>query len=152
MSSEKVTSFEKHVNFNLRPKIRKLQIYRDKVIEEQSEYRRLFETMEKFISTGRKGNMRTKADLGNNFYCDAEIDNCELVAVNLGHGVFLELTQVEARDYCKKKEELLEAKVSALTEEICEAKAEVRFVLEGVRELNQMAAEPEAKKKSIFNF
>jgi len=152
MNDKKITSFEKHVNLKLRPKIRKLQIYRDKVIEEQSEYRRLFETMEKFLSSGRKGKMKTKADLGNYFYCDAEIDNCELLAVNLGHGVFVELSQAEARDYCKKKEKLLEEKVKALTEEICDAKAEIKFVLEGVRELNQLAAEPAAEKKGIFNF
>ena len=61
-------------------------------------------------------------------------------------------SQAETRDYCKKKEKLLEEKVKALTEEICDAKAEIKFVLEGVRELNQLAAEPAAEKKGIFNF
>ena len=61
------------------------------IIEDQANYLRLSQTVAKL--EGKK-ELRTKVDLGCNFFCDAEIDDCSTINVHLGSGIYCELKYV----------------------------------------------------------
>ena len=58
-------SFEHHVNEILKPRMTECMEIRDKIIEEQAEYLRLEEMVQKLKG---KTNIKTKVDLGCNFF------------------------------------------------------------------------------------
>ena len=77
-----------HINEVLKPKLSQICEQRDSVFEEEAHYLRLSQTVAKL--EGKK-ELKTKVDLGCNFFCDAEIDDCSLISVNLGSGIYVEL-------------------------------------------------------------
>ena len=86
--SDKSLKYEIHINEVLKPKVNKIFEQRAHVIEEQANYQRLSQTVEKLKG---KTELKTKVDLGFNFYCDAEIDDCSKISVHLGSGIYVEL-------------------------------------------------------------
>ena len=105
--NKKVISFEHHVNEVLKPKLNDYLASRDKIIEEQAEYLRLEETVSKLHG---KKELRTKVDLGCNFFVQAEIDDCSKINVHLGSGLYAELSHDDLFDFCNKKRDLLKKK------------------------------------------
>jgi len=147
--NQKVISFEHHVNEVLKPKLNDYLSSRDKIIEEQAEYLRLEETVSKLAG---KKELRTKVDLGCNFFVQAEIDDCSKINVHLGSGLYAELSHEELFQFCKKKRNLLKKKEEFQTDIINELKSEIRLVLEGIRELQNLPMEEDKSKRRIFNF
>lgn len=86
--SAKSLKFEVQINEVLKPKYNQICEQRDTVIEEQANYLRLSQTVLKLKG---KTELKTKVDLGFNFFCDAEIDDCALISVHLGSGIYVEL-------------------------------------------------------------
>ena len=82
--------------------------------------------------------MKTQVDLGNNFFCQAKVPDTSLVCVAIGFGFFVEMTLEEAAAFIKKKTEQLGVSGKELTEKVAVVKANIRMVLEGLRELQQL--------------
>ncbi len=61
--------------------------------------------------------------------------------MEVGLGFFLELTLDEASAHADKKVKELESRAEALSEQACQIKANIKLVLEGLRELQGIAAE-----------
>ena len=64
---KKVTSYEHHVNEILKPRLAEHMMLRDKVIEEQAEYLRLAELLERIKG---KVELKTQVDIGCNFFVE----------------------------------------------------------------------------------
>ena len=99
-----------------------------------------------------KKELKVKVDLGCNFHCEAEVDDCSLLSVNLGSGIYVQLSHSETVEFCTEKIAILERRVTQLTETAAEIKAEIRLTKEGIRELQLIDRGLEPKKRSIFNF
>ncbi|ORY09554.1 hypothetical protein LY90DRAFT_708987 [Neocallimastix californiae] len=67
-----ILKYEKFVNDTLKPKLKNELDLRDKIYDEISEYSKLNTKIE-FIMENNLKKLRTKVDLGSNFYVNAEV-------------------------------------------------------------------------------
>merc|ERR1719239_2006591 len=51
--------------------------------------------------------LKTKVDLGCNFYCEARVDDPSRIMISVGMGFFLEMTLTEALAFVSKKDAAL---------------------------------------------
>jgi len=146
---EKVLKFEAFVNETLKSDLKTTLEERDKLYEEIAEYLSLKNSIEaiKFAEIPEGQPLKTKVDLGCQFFAKANVKNPHKVFVDVGLGLFVELTHVEALNFIQKKTKSLEEKVSKLTQESSKIKANIKLVLHGIRELqgldpNDLSAKP----------
>ena len=85
-------------------------------------------------------------DLGCNFYCQARIHDRSKILISVGLGFFLEMTLDEALTYLDKKDKELDKAAEALTQECAKLKVNIKLVLGGLRELQNI--NPEEPRKS----
>jgi len=141
--NEKVLKYEHFLNDTLKEDLRKIQEQQDKIYAEIAEYLQLkitIERMQTFKLTEKP--LKTKVDLGCNFYVNAKVQDTRTIFVKIGFGFFLELTLAEAVDFIKKRAELLEKIASALSKDSAKVKANIKIVLEGLRELQMIDSSP----------
>ena len=67
---QKVTTYEHHVNEVLKPRLTEQMKQRDGVIEEQAEYLRLAELLERIKG---KVELKTQVDIGCNFFVEGRL-------------------------------------------------------------------------------
>ena len=67
---QKVTTYEHHVNEVLKPRLTEQMKQRDGVIEEQAEYLRLAELLERIKG---KVELKTQVDIGCNFFVEGKL-------------------------------------------------------------------------------
>lgn len=85
--------------------------------------------------------LKTQVDLGCNFYCRANVEDPSKIFVDIGLGFYLELTLEEAEKFVEKKISGLDQKSKDLTQQASKIKANIRLVLEGLRELQSISNE-----------
>ncbi|XP_070191518.1 protein UXT-like [Littorina saxatilis] len=94
--------------------------------------------------------MKTKVDLGCNFYVQANIPNTSRICVSVGFGFFVEFTFEEAVRFIDKKTAFLTEKTEDLTKTASEIKAHIKIVLEGLREIQSISDEPDRPRRDLF--
>merc|ERR1711864_67566 len=127
---------------------------RDKVYEEQAEFLALRNSIKaiKLAELVPGELLKTKVDLGCNFYCQARVPDPTRICVSVGLGFFPELTLEEALVFINKKEKLLEAQADKLTADCCKLKANIKLVLGGLQELQKISGDgPRKPFKDIFS-
>lgn len=133
---EKVVKYETFLNDQLRPDLKAILEERDKIYEENSEYLSLKNAVEAIKASDILSNkLKTKVDIGCNFYAKATVSNPERVFVEIGLGFFLEMSHDECLKFIDKKTKLLDKKAEMLTEQAIKTKANIKLVLHGLREL-----------------
>lgn len=134
--SEKVLKYERFLNDALKEDLRKVLENRDKVYAEIAEYLQLKNTIERIQEASLTDKqLKTKVDLGCNFYVNAKIPDTSRIFVKVGFGFFVELTLDEAVCFIDKKVKFLESITATLTNESSKLKTKIKLVLEGLREL-----------------
>ncbi|XP_059655789.1 uncharacterized protein LOC132302830 isoform X4 [Cornus florida] len=136
---EKVQRFEEFVDRRLKPDLVKAIAQRDKIFEQQktfSDLRRNIENMEKNSVTS----LRTMVNLGSEVYMQAEVPDTRHIFVDIGLGFHVEFTWSEALNYITAREERLARQIEEYTHLIASIKAQIKMVLEGIRELLQFPA------------
>ena len=103
--SEKVLKFETFLNEKLKPDLKAVLEERDKLYGEIAEFLALKNSIETIKRAGlRKGEpLKTKVDLGCNFYCQARVPDPRRIVVEVGLDLWLELTLEEAKAFVDKK-------------------------------------------------
>lgn len=150
----KVTKYETFLNETLRTDLRKTLLLRDKIYQEQAEYLALRNSINAMkISDLVPGEpMKTKVDLGCNFYCQARISDPGKICVSIGLGFFVELTLDEALKFVDKKDEELNKEAERLTNDCAKLKANIKLVLGGLRELQNInPQDPRKPQRDIFS-
>ena len=134
---DKVLKYENFLNDQLRPDLKTCLEQRDTLYEENAEYLALKNSIEAIKASNLpKGQpLKTKVDLGSNFYAKASVPNPEVLFVDVGLGFFLEMTYDEALDFIGQKTKLLDQKAEVLTKESSKIKANIKIVLHGLREI-----------------
>lgn len=79
--------------------------------------------------------IKTLCDIGSNFYVQTVIDDPSSAIVYLGLGFYLQMTLEEALDFLSKRKSMLELKRKSFATAASKINANIRLVLEGLREL-----------------
>lgn len=159
----KVELYEKFVNEKLRTDLGRCLQEQDKTYSEIAEYLQVKDTIEK-IMLSRKENetspaaaagaikdpLKVKVDLGCNFYAKAVVDDVSFVYIAIGYGFFLQMKFNEALKFIEKKTKILNQEADELNVKVCEIKANIKFVLEGLREIQNLDPNPRKEYKDIF--
>ena len=148
----KVTKYEEFLNDKLRPDLKACLEERDNIYAEIAEYSSLKKSIEalKIADLPQEKPLKTKVDLGQNFYVKARVTNPQKVSVDIGFGMFLEMNHTEALEFIEKKSKFLQDKADNLTKESVKIKASIKLVLHGLREIQGLSAE-DLKNKNIYD-
>lgn len=137
LHQEKVQRFEEFVDRRLKPDLVKAIAERDKVFEKQkvfSDLRKNIENLEKNSVTS----LQTLVNLGSEVYMQADVPDTRHIFVDVGLGFHVEFTWSEAVKYISAREERLAKQIEDYTHLIASIKAQIKMVLEGIRELLQI--------------
>ena len=85
--------------------------------------------------------LKTKVDLGCNFYCQARVPDPTKIFVSVGLGFFVELTLDEALKFISKKDGELGKEADKLTANCAKLKANIKLVIGGLQELQHIHSE-----------
>ncbi|XP_028923945.1 protein UXT isoform X1 [Ornithorhynchus anatinus] len=131
---EKVLQYEAFVSDVLQRDLRQVLTQREEIYEQLAHYLQLKNIIER-LQESADPELHTQVDLGCNFYVSAEVQDPSRICVALGYGFFLELTLPEALRFIERKSRLLTSLSDSLTKDSAKIKANIRLVLEGLREL-----------------
>lgn len=136
---EKVLKYESYINDVLKEQLKKTAKELDRTYEEIAEYVQL----ENVIQTIQDNNLveeglKTKMDIGCNFYMQAFVPDPSKILLDIGLGCFVEFTLSEALIVIKRRVNLLNKKVDILTDQSATTKATIKLVLHGIQELQQL--------------
>ncbi|XP_053145000.1 protein UXT isoform X4 [Hemicordylus capensis] len=146
----KLLQYEAFVSDVLQRDLQKVLEQREEVCEKIAQYLQLKNVIERLQET-RGQELVTQVDLGCNFYVNAEVPETSTIFVALGYGFYAELTLPEALVFIEKKNKLLTELSEALTKDSAKIKANIRMVLEGLRELQGLKDLPEeTRRDDIF--
>jgi len=148
---EKITRYENFLNETLKKDLFSVMEARDRVYEEQAEYLKLKTVIEKIsASPSVKDGLKAKVDLGCNFYAQALVDDPSMIFLDVGLGFHVQLTLPEALTTIDVKTKHLNEKAERLTESANKIKAQIRIVMEGIRELSNIEAEERKKFRDVW--
>uniref|UniRef100_A0A6B2LRG3 Uncharacterized protein n=1 Tax=Arcella intermedia TaxID=1963864 RepID=A0A6B2LRG3_9EUKA len=110
---------------------------RDVVYQETAEYLELRNNVLTF--KGEEGKMKTKMNLGHEFFVEATIKETKRIMVEVGLGFVVEFTLEEALEFIDWKEEQLNTKSKKLTELALEIKAQIKMMLHALQQLADLS-------------
>ena len=143
--SPKVQKYETFLNEKLKTDLKATHEARDKLYQEMVEYvqlKQLIDSLRKqeqnTTNPSKKNILKTKMDLGCNFYAQAVVPDCSRIYVCVGYGYFLEMTLDEAYEFVEKKIKLLTHKSQMYHKDSAKIKAHIRLVMEALREMQNL--------------
>ncbi|KAK0147060.1 Protein UXT [Merluccius polli] len=151
-SSDKILQYETFISDVLRRDLQRVLEQRDGVYEKIGQYLQLKNTIQSLQESG-DGELKTEVDLGCHFYVQAHVEDSSKIFVAVGYGFFVEMSHAEALGFIEKKTRQLNALLSfteLLTKDSAKIKANIRMVLEGLRELQGLADVPEDDQKDVL--
>ena len=154
---EKVRKYEVFLNDKLKNDLRKVHEQRDNIYQEISEYLQLQRTLESMkeyskncTNTNKQNTIKTMMDIGQNFYCQAMVEDCSRVCLLVGYGYYVDFERDEALKFIEKKVKRLTSKADALAKDSATIKANMRLVMEGLRELQQLQLPNGTRRRDVF--
>lgn len=146
---EKVLQYETFIDETLKRDLQRVLDQRDGVYEKIAQYLQLKNTIECLQESGSQS-LKTEVDLGCNFYVQAHVQDSSRIFVAVGYGFFVELTLPEALKFIEKKTRQLTIYTDELTRDAAKIKANIRMVLEGLRELQGLKDLPEERRREVY--
>jgi len=146
--AEKLLKYEAFINDQLKPDLKAVLEARDKVYSEIAEFLALKNSILAIQAAELKPDqpLKTKVDLGCNFYCQAQVKNPNQIYVDIGLGCFVQFTLAEAVRFVESRTKVLEGQAKRLTFESNKIKANIKLVLQGLREIQNISEESEKKQ------
>jgi len=150
---EKITRYETFLNERLKKDLFTVQGERDKIWEEQAEYLKLKTVLERISASDsvKEQGLKAQVDLGCNFYAQARVDDASMVFLDVGMGFHAQLTVPEALKAIDVKVGHLVSKAEALTQQANNIKAQIRIVMEGLRELSSIDSEDKQQYRDVWS-
>ncbi len=96
-SVSKVEAYEHFVNEKLKSDLGRVLSELDLVYSDIAEYEQLRDFIEKLQFTQQKS-LKTKVDLGCNFYAKAVAEDTEMIYVSIGYGFHLQMRQMLSKN------------------------------------------------------
>ncbi|XP_074644728.1 protein UXT-like [Tubulanus polymorphus] len=147
---QKVYDYEDFLNNVLQVDLKKVLETRDALYEKISTYLELKNTIE-MIKEADTSSIKTKVDLGCNFYVQANVPDTSRIFVAVGFGFFVEFTLDEALKFIEKKTKHLNEEAEKMSKDSSKIKAHIKLVLEGLRELQHIKPETRNKQRDLFS-
>eukprot|EP00088_Acartia_fossae_P044469 TRINITY_DN47241_c0_g1_i1.p1 TRINITY_DN47241_c0_g1~~TRINITY_DN47241_c0_g1_i1.p1 ORF type:complete len:160 (+),score=17.90 TRINITY_DN47241_c0_g1_i1:37-516(+) len=140
----KIAKYESHLNDTLKKDLETCLECRDKIYSEQAEFLALRNSILaiKGANLAKREPLKTRVDLGCNFYCEARVPDPSTIMVDIGMGFFMEMTLDEALDYIKKKDSALSAEAEKLSVQATKIKANIKLIILGLKELQSINLDP----------
>eukprot|EP01134_Creolimax_fragrantissima_P003045 CFRG3045T1 len=132
--AETVHRYEEFIDKQLKADLIKLLEERDAVYEQMSDHYKLRNSIET-VRESRQVELKSLVDVGCNVYCQARVDDCRKVFVNIGFGFHAEMTYEEIMSYVGLKLELLQKKADAYTNKANLVRTNIKTVLRVLQEL-----------------
>lgn len=146
---QKILEYEKFISEVLQRDLQKVLEQRDVIYEKIAQYLQLKNVIERLQESDQEV-LKMQVELGCNFFVDAEVQDPSKIFVAIGYGFFAELTLVEALKFIEKKTQLLTKSSEMMTQDAAKIKANIRMVLEGLRELQGLQDLPDEKRRDVF--
>lgn len=138
---EEVKKYEEFINDKLKKDLETVRKNQEGINTKIAEYVQLKSFIENVKSSeeSRSGKeLKTQVDLGCNFYCQARITDPSKILVSVGYGFYIEFTLDEALGFIEKKCNQLSTYSSKLGQDSARIKANIKLVMEGLRELQDL--------------
>lgn len=145
---QKVLKYEEFVNEVLKNDLKHVLEERDKIFDEISEYSKLQTAIER-LKTIEKRPIKSKIDVGCNFYMQAEVKDTEYIFVDIGMGLHVQLTMDEALKFLKKKIDQLTIKSEHITDKSLDIKARIKLIMEALAELQGFKTTQDLSKENM---
>ncbi|KAK6177749.1 hypothetical protein SNE40_015791 [Patella caerulea] len=150
-SADKILAYEQFLNETLREDLKKVLEARDEIHKQMSDYLQLKTVIERLQETKLTDDvLKTQIDMGNNFYVEAKVPDASRICVAVGYGFFVEFTLDEAVKFIDKKNKRLTERSNNLTNDAAKIKANIRLVLEGLREMQHLPSSSPKPFRDIF--
>lgn len=138
----KIETYEHFVNEKLRSDLAQVLADQDLIYSDIAEYLQIKDTIEKIDQAkqsdhGLNEPFKTRIDLGCNFYAKAVVEDTSKIFISIGYGFHLEMTHLEALKFIEKKNKSLYSVAEQLTDKANEIKANIKFVVAGLKEIQQ---------------
>ncbi|XP_075560558.1 uxt prefoldin-like subunit [Dermacentor variabilis] len=148
----KVLQYETFLNDVLKEDLRRCLEERDRICAKLAELLQLRTVVERIQEVAaNKETFRTQVDLGCNFYVQAVVPDVSKIFVQVGMGFFVELTHDETLWFVSRREAVLEAELQRVSKESANIKAHIQMVLQGLREIQGLPANPDQpKRRDVF--
>lgn len=136
---DKVLRYEEFINDCLKEDLKKVHEELNGVTSELAEYIQLKNIIQTFIDTDiiNEG-LKSKVDIGLNFYMQAHVQDMSKIYINIGCGHFVEFSLSEALLFIEKRLNLLNKTCEILKKRSSETKAHIKLVLHGIQELQNI--------------
>nr|CAD7408949.1 unnamed protein product [Timema cristinae] len=133
---EKVLRYETFINDVLKEDLKKVNQRQQQVNTEISEFLQLKNTIQT-LADGQlgEGDLKTKMDIGCNFYVQANVSDTSKILINIGLGHYLEFALPDALKYVEKRVSLLTLQMEKLRKDSAHTKANIKLVLGGLEYL-----------------
>jgi prefoldin alpha subunit len=133
--SEKVLRYESFVNDVLKEDLKKVHTRYEGLTSEIAEYIQLKNFIQSTLDIRGSGGIKTKMDLGCNFYIQANISDTSTILVDVGLGHYVEFSMEEALRFIEKRVNLLTLQIEKLRKDSAKTKAMIKLVLGGLHQL-----------------
>eukprot|EP00245_Coleochaete_scutata_P005820 TRINITY_DN19704_c0_g1_i1.p2 TRINITY_DN19704_c0_g1~~TRINITY_DN19704_c0_g1_i1.p2 ORF type:complete len:159 (-),score=37.90 TRINITY_DN19704_c0_g1_i1:551-1027(-) len=134
---KKIREYEKFVEERLKVDLQHVVNERNQIFEQKKQYTDLGKSLRMLEERGTK-QMRSLVNLGSEVFMQAEVPDTSRVFVDVGLGFHVEFTRAEALQFIATKEEDLQKKADTRTQQAANIKAQIKLVLEGIRELAEL--------------
>lgn len=142
---KKVEIYEQFLNEKLKNDLKSVFKERDQMYAELNEYLQVKNTIENIIkqilpskNDNENIELKTKVDLGCNFYVNAVVPNANRIFIAIGYGFYLEMTFDEALRFIEKKSKSINETINELNKQASLIKANIKLVLEGIKEIQNL--------------
>ncbi|CAF0872312.1 unnamed protein product [Rotaria sordida] len=138
----KVREYEIFLNDRLRVDLQRAWSERDRIFSEIAEYERLrvtLNTLDEMYKNRKETDvdelLQTQIDIGCSFFAQAECSINNRIFISIGFGLFCELTYDEGKNFVDKKLPYLHEQEVELSNKIAHIKANIKLVLEALKEI-----------------
>ncbi|XP_015585066.1 protein UXT homolog [Cephus cinctus] len=136
---KKILQFESFMNDVLRADLAKLAEKLDSKNAEMAEFLELKSIIKTLKDTNvDKSGFKTKVDMGNNFYIQANIEDASNILLDVGLGHFVEFSLDEALTVIDVRLKLFQRQIDNLRKQIARTNAHIKLVLIGIKDLQDM--------------
>lgn len=140
MTENKIIEYETFLNNVLREDLKKVLGERENFCQEVVDLEQLKTVIERLQEAElNKETIKTRVDLGCNFYVQANVTDTKYIFIKTGLDIFVQFSLEEAVKFINKKIEFFNKKIEH-TDKVCaEIKAHIQFILQGLRQLNNLS-------------
>ncbi|KAF8796680.1 Protein UXT like protein [Argiope bruennichi] len=151
MTDKKIAEYETYLNEVLREDLKIVLSQRENFAQEVLELEQLKTVIERLQEAElTKETLKTRVDLGCNFYVQANVTDTKYIFIKAGLGIFVQFTLEEATKFIDKRIEFLDKKIKRTLKQSSEINAHIQLILQGLRELQNLNYTADPPRREIL--